>query len=166
MRSTGQSLVNDPKKRLQKYMINVMKEKRGYPLDYIVGLPKDLLEKHYVPRKLTMDAIARLTRKKNTIMRRIVEIRDMKAKPKLSKLLEELQDPRYKEDLTQKDLARIKKENRDKLKKKILALYDDDRDKKAYENEQITRQLTAIRRKTDAQWEMLEKIEKQVNLLH
>jgi hypothetical protein len=37
-----------------------------------------------------MDAIARLTRKKNTIMRRIVEIRDMKAKPKLSKLLEEL----------------------------------------------------------------------------
>ena len=90
----------------------------------------------------------------------------MKAKPKLSKLLEELQDPRYKEDLTQKELARIKKENRDKLKKKILALYDDDRDKKAYENEQITRQLTAIRRKTDAQWEMLEKIEKQVNLLH
>ena len=90
----------------------------------------------------------------------------MKAKPKLSKLLEELQDPRYKEDLTQKELARIKKENRDKLKKKILALYDDDRDKKAYEHEQITRQLTAIRRKTDAQWEMLEKIEKQVNLLH
>lgn len=82
-----------------------------------------------------MDAIARLTRKKNTIMRRIVEIRDMKAKPKLSKLLEELKDPRYKEDLTQKEFARLKKENRDKLKKKILALYDDDRDKKAYENE-------------------------------
>ncbi len=82
-----------------------------------------------------MDAMARLTRKKNTIMRRIVEIRDMKAKPKLSKLLEELKDPRYKEDLTIKELARIKKENRDKLKKKILALYDDDRDKKAYENE-------------------------------
>jgi hypothetical protein len=82
-----------------------------------------------------MDAIARLTRMKNTIMRRIVEIRDMKAKPKLSKLLEELKDPRYKEDLTQKEFSRIKKENRDKLKKKILALYDDDRDKKAYENE-------------------------------
>ena len=72
---------------------------------------------------------------KNTIMRRIVEIRDMKAKPKLSKLLEELKDPRYKEDLTQKEFSRIKKENRGKLKKKILALYDDDRDEKAYENE-------------------------------
>jgi hypothetical protein len=38
MRSSGEPLVDDPKKRLQKYMIKVMKEKRGYPLDYIVGL--------------------------------------------------------------------------------------------------------------------------------
>ena len=120
-------------------MINVMKEKRGYPLDYIIGMPKDLLEKHYVPRKLTMDAIVRITRKKNTIMRRIVEIRDMKAKPKLSKLLEELKDPRFKEDLTTKEREDIKREKRDKLRKKILALYDDDRDKQLYENEQISR---------------------------
>lgn len=120
-------------------MINVMKEKRGYPLDYIVGLPQELYEKHYVPRKLTMDAIARLTRKKNTIMRRIVEIRDMKAKPKLPKLLEELKDPRYKEELTTKEFERIKKENREKLKNKIIALYDEDKHKQAYENEQINR---------------------------
>jgi hypothetical protein len=99
-------------------------------------------------------------------MRRIVEIRDMKAKPKLTKLLEELKDPRYKEELSQKELARIKKENRDKLKKKILALYDDEGNKQAFENEQIGRQLKAIKRKSDAQWEMLERIEKQVNLLH
>lgn len=86
-----------------------------------------------------MDAIARLTRKKNTIMRRIVEIRDMKAKPKLPKLLEELKDPRYKEELTTKEFERIKKENREKLKNKIIALYDEDKNKQAYENEQINR---------------------------
>jgi hypothetical protein len=135
MRSTGQPLADDPKKRLQKYMINVMKEKRGYPLDYIVGMPQDLLKKHYEPRKLHMEAITRLTRKKNAIMRRIIEIRDMKAKPKLSKLLEELKDPRFKEELTAKEFERIKQENRDKLKKKIIALYDDERQKNAYENE-------------------------------
>ena len=124
-----------------------MKEKRGYPLDYIVGIPHDILEKHYKPRGLSMDAIARLSRMKNAIMRRICEIRDMKAKPKLNKLLEELKDPRYKEELSSKELNRIKKENRDKLKKKIVALYDDERQNQAYENEHINKQIKAISRK-------------------
>jgi hypothetical protein len=39
MKNTNQTLVDDPRKRLQKYQINVMKEERGYPLDYIAGIP-------------------------------------------------------------------------------------------------------------------------------
>jgi hypothetical protein len=99
---------DDPKKRLQKYQINVMKEPRGYPLDYIVGFPAELLNKHYAPKGLTLEAFARLTRKKNAVMRRIVEIRTMKAKPKLPKLLEELRDPRFKEELSKQEYDRIK----------------------------------------------------------
>lgn len=50
----------------------------------------------------------------------------MKAKPKLSALLSELRDPRLKDDkFTQDEKEEIKKERRDVLRKKILALYSD-----------------------------------------
>jgi CRP-like cAMP-binding protein len=39
MKNNNISMTDDPRKRLQKYQINVMKENRGYPLDYIVNIP-------------------------------------------------------------------------------------------------------------------------------
>jgi hypothetical protein len=57
-------------------------------------------------------------------MRRIVEIRQMKAKPKLSALLTELRDPRLKDDkFTTNEKIQIKMDKRQRLKRKILALY-------------------------------------------
>ena len=60
-----------------------MKEDRGYPLYYIVNGPHSIMEK-FMDKKTNLDTIARITKKKNAVMRRIVEIRQMKAKPKLS----------------------------------------------------------------------------------
>jgi len=42
MKNNNIAMEDDPRKRLQKYQINVMKEQRGYPLDYIVGIPNIL----------------------------------------------------------------------------------------------------------------------------
>ena len=47
MKNSNQAIVDDPLKRLQKYQINVMKEKRGYPLDYIINIPPDIYSKYY-----------------------------------------------------------------------------------------------------------------------
>ena len=47
MKNSNQPIVENPLKRLQKYQINVMKEQRGYPLDYIVNIPQDILTKFY-----------------------------------------------------------------------------------------------------------------------
>jgi len=94
-------------------------------------------------------------------MRRIVEIRQMKAKPKLTTLLQELKDPRLKDTmLTEKERQGIKAERRDKLRKKILALYDDTAEKAMSEHEEISKQIKVITRKYNAQWEVLESIEK------
>ncbi len=90
----------------------------------------------------------------------------MKAKPKLSALLSELRDPRLKDDkFTQDEKEEIKKERRDVLRKKILALYSDQNEEQINENDYMNRQLKVIKRKYDAQWEVLESIEKQVQLL-
>ena len=60
-------------------------------------------------------------------MRRIVEIRAIKAKPKLTDLLKELKDPRLKDPrISKEDKDIIKVERRNNLRKKILALYDDE----------------------------------------
>ncbi len=75
MKNTNQTLVDDPRKRLQKYQINVMKEERGYPLDYIAGIPPILQQKFYDPKGLNAEKLAKIARAKNAVMRRIVEIR-------------------------------------------------------------------------------------------
>lgn len=96
-------------------------------------------------------------------MRRIVEIRQMKAKPKLPALLLELRDPRLKDDkFTDDEKEIIKQEKRDRLRAKILALYGDSGEGQMNESEKISKQLKIIKRKYDAQWEVLESIEKQV----
>lgn len=45
------------------------------------------MEKYYYDRGISLDSIARINKKKNAVMRRIVEIRREKAKPKLTTLL-------------------------------------------------------------------------------
>jgi hypothetical protein len=75
MKNSNQAIVDDPLKRLQKYQINVMKEKRGYPLDYIVSIPPDIFSKFYAKTGVSMDSLMRIAKKKNAVMRRIVEIR-------------------------------------------------------------------------------------------
>lgn len=61
-----------------------MKERRGYPLDYIINIPPDIFSKYYHKTGVALDSFTRISKKKNAVMRRIVEIREMKAKPKLS----------------------------------------------------------------------------------
>jgi len=116
----------DPQKLLQKYQIAVMKEQRGYPLDYIIEVPNELINKYYIPKGLNLQSLARITRLKNAVMRRIVEIRVMKTKPKLSVLLNELKDPRLLDEKTPVQMKEdIKKEKRKILSRKIIELYDD-----------------------------------------
>ena len=163
MKNTNQVITDDPRKRLQKYQINVMKEKRGYPLDYIVGIPPIHQMKYYEERGMHADNFAKFCKAKNAVMRRIVEIRQMKAKPKLPALLLELRDPRLKNDkFTDEEKEMIKQEKRDRLRTKIMALYSDSGEGQMNENDKINKQLKLIKRKYDAQWEVLESIEKQV----
>lgn len=116
----------DPQKLLQKYQFAVMKEQRGYPLDYIIEVPNELINKYYIPKGLNLQSLARIVRLKNAVMRRIVEIRVMKAKPKLSVLLNELKDPRLLDEKMPVHMKEdIKKEKRKMLSRKIIELYDD-----------------------------------------
>ena len=75
MKNTNQPILDDPRKRLQKYQINVMKEKRGYPLDYIASIPPILQTKFYESKNLNAEKLAMIAKAKNSVMRRIVEIR-------------------------------------------------------------------------------------------
>ena len=103
-----------------------MKEQRGYPLDYIIEVPNELISKYYLPKGLNLQSLARITRLKNAVMRRIVEIRVMKAKPKLSVLLNELKDPRLLDEKVPVHVKEdIKREKRKMLGRKIIELYDD-----------------------------------------
>ena len=45
------------------------------------------MDKAYKAKGLTIEAFKRLSKKKNVVMRRILEIRQMKAKPKLTDLM-------------------------------------------------------------------------------
>ena len=126
-----------------------MKEQRGYPLDYIISIPPLILQKHYVPRHLNAEILQRRLRLKNAVIRRVVEIRVMKAKPKLSALLNELKDPRLKDPyLSKEEKEVIKTDCTDKLRKKIQALYDDTGES-VNDFDTITNNLKAIRRKVD-----------------
>lgn len=159
MKNNNIPIVDDPRKRLQKYQINVMKEQRGYPLDYIINIPTELQQKIYDPHGITMDMLARVNRLKNAVMRRIVEIRQMKAKPKLSTLLQDLKEPRLRDpNVSEEDKTKIRNALRRNLRKKIMELYDDTAETMG-EAEEIQADLTTVVRKSDAQWEILTSIE-------
>lgn len=165
MKNSNQPVVDDPLKKLQKYQINVMKEKRGYPLDYIISIPSDVYSKYYERTGVALATFSRIAKKKNAVMRRIVEIRQMKAKPKLSQLLNELKDPRLRDrNLSSEAKEEIRKERRKRLRKKILDLYDDSGETLT-EADQMNKNIKMIIRKSEAQWEILTSIEKQINLL-
>ena len=71
-------------KRFLKFEKDILKEKKSYPLDYIMNLPgkffgDDLKERH--------ESFKRENVFKNVVMRRLYEIREMKSKPKLKDLL-------------------------------------------------------------------------------
>jgi hypothetical protein len=112
-----------------------------------------------------MDSLSRINKLKNAVMRRIVEIRQMKAKPKLSALLTELRDVRLKDkSLSEEEKNKIRLTKRRNLRKKIVELYDDSVEQLG-EAEELVKDIKVVQRKSEAQWEMLATIEKQIKLL-
>ena len=65
----------------------MLKTNLVYALDYVVIIPQDVMEKHYKQKNMTMETFKRMTKMKNVVMRRVIEIRQQKAKPKLTDLL-------------------------------------------------------------------------------
>lgn len=124
-------------KKLLTYQNELLKTNLVYALDYVVIIPRDLMEKYYKPKNLTLETFKRMTRMKNVVMRRVLEIRQEKAKPKLTDLINEymgkIDDPRLTPE--QREQKRIEKRNQ--LKKKLLALYDNEKGKALSEIELI-----------------------------
>lgn len=77
----------ESQKKLLKYQNQLLKVDQVYPLDYIVVAPREIMDKCYKPKNITLEAFKRLTKAKNCVMRRILQIRQMKAKPKLADLM-------------------------------------------------------------------------------
>ena len=69
------------------------------------------MDAHYKAKNLTLEAFKRLTKMKNVVMRRVLEIRQQKAKPKLQDLLAEYTGKDNDEDpnLTETQRDEIKK---------------------------------------------------------
>ena len=61
----------------------LLKKGKKYPLDYIVEIP-DLLKDGRISNKLYKNMFYRRNILKNIVFRRIIEIREIKKKPKLS----------------------------------------------------------------------------------
>lgn len=86
----------------------------------------------------------------------------MKAKPKLSTLLQDLKEPRLRDpDVSEEDKTKIRNALRRNLRKKIMELYDDTAETMG-EAEEIQADLTTVVRKSDAQWEILTSIEQKI----
>ena len=74
----------------------------------------------------------------------------MKSKPKLSVLLQELKDQRLKDPkISMEEKEEIKIERRNKLRKKIMDLYDDN-EETLTEAEQLNKSIKILKRKCDA----------------
>ncbi len=102
------------------YQNELLKSNLVYALDYVVIIPRDIMDKHYKPKNLTLESFRRMTRMKNVVMRRVLEIRQEKTKPKLSDLLSELTVPDKNEE-TGVPYTREEKESLKKLKREKLA---------------------------------------------
>ena len=116
-------------KKLLTYQNELLKTNLVYALDYIVIIPRNIIEKYYKPKNLSIDSFRRMTKMKNVVMRRVIEIRQQKAKPKLTDLLNQYlgkdKDKDSDPSLTEEQRNQLKVDRRNQLKKKLLALYDD-----------------------------------------
>lgn len=121
-------LSQNPKaqKKLLTYQNDLLKRNLVFCLDYVVQIPRDLMDSHYKPKGITVETFRRLTKVKNVVMRRVLEIRQEKAKPKLSDLLSEYMSKDKKEDpnLTESQREEIKRQRKEQLKRKLLANYE------------------------------------------
>lgn len=106
------SIHSDFEKTLLSYQNNILKLKKTYPLDYVVHIPDEINQEHYYDFP---DAhLIRLNILKNVIFRRMIEIRVLKKKPKLSDILRltkmrDMTNPKVKEE----------------IKRRLLSLYDE-----------------------------------------
>lgn len=89
------------------YQNNLLKLNKPYPIDYVIHIPKEIMQNVYQSKGLTLATFKRMAIVKNVIFRRILEIRLMKAKPKLSDLI--------KKYLPKDDPIEVAKMNADEL---------------------------------------------------
>jgi CRP-like cAMP-binding protein len=94
---------DDFKRKMLSYQNQILKFEKAYPLDYLVNVPKEFQE----DKIYSEDALKRDNAFKNAIMRRVIEIRFEKQKPKLSDLLK-----------------MFKGKDKEELRKKMFVLYE------------------------------------------
>lgn len=107
---------------------------------------------------------------KNVVMRRVLEIRQEKTKPKLSDLLNELQVPDKNEETgipyTAAQKEDLKKLKREKLANKLKDLYESGgKGEDLSEIEIIQKAIKTIKHKSEAQWEIIASLDDQINIL-
>lgn len=118
-----------------KFEKQILKEKKSYPLDYILNLPDKYFE---VAGQGRHEGIRLENIFKNVVMRRLYEIREIKAKPKLKDLL--LQQLNTKNISDWKARIEIKKKIREMTEKKTAQQFDEDVSQK------FTRLITNLER--------------------
>jgi hypothetical protein len=62
-------------KKLLTYQNELLKTNLVYALDYVVIIPRDVMDKYYKPKSLSLESFKRMTKMKNVVMRRVLEIR-------------------------------------------------------------------------------------------
>lgn len=141
----------DFKRKMLSYQNQILKFGRAYPLDYLVSVPKEFQgDKIY-----SEEALKRDNAFKNAIMRRVLEIRLEKLKPKFSDLLKMFEG---------KDLSNPK--DKEALKRKIYAMYEEQEGKE--ENSKYTKLMDffdRIHKVLSYQLSALAKIDKRVTQL-
>ena len=120
----------DFKRKLLSYQNQILKFEKTFPLDYLVCVPKEFQKQ----KIYTADALKRDNAFKNAIMRRILEIRLEKQKPKLSDLLKMFKG---------KDLSNPK--DKEALRKKMMELYEE-QDNVAKEDVKYTKLMSSFDR--------------------
>lgn len=149
----------DFEKKLMFYQNNILKMKKTFPLDYVVHVPEEMKPNKDDP-KFKVEVMQRQNIFKNVVFRRIIEVRMMKKKPKLSDIMKLMK---------QKDLSNPK--TREDFKKKILSLYDDESQKKNDRVEdpkydKLMSNFDRIQKVVNAQQVALDSLEKKVTVLY
>ena len=99
--------------KFMRFQKKIFLEQKSYPLDYIMNLPREHRNKSLSGSKQQLAWRLRNIQK-NIVMRRIMEIKALKAKPGLKEAIEMTLAERQKRD------ENIKK----RLKKRIMELYE------------------------------------------